>query len=99
MVDRMYKYTELTGLTEIQMRCDVELSQDGVAMLLNEVGAFVGTYMENFGRAPGLRLLNRRYGTMAKRLSGRSLRELMVEQPNRFIIGFNEKGQTLVTAL
>jgi hypothetical protein len=71
---------------------------DVLVNLLNEVNTFSVDYMQRFGVAVPLRLLNRKYGVLAKRLSGVRLCDLL-RKDDRFIVGFNQDGRTLVTAL
>jgi hypothetical protein len=69
---------------------------DSVEVFADEVHAFALEYVKMFRKAVQLRILNRRYGIRAKRLTGRTLR-VMLENDPRYAVGFNDEGVTLVT--
>lgn len=62
--------------------------------LLDEVKGYVKEYVENWSKAVSGVILNRRYGTRCKKVTGKTLFGLLKEHPDVFMLVANEAGGT-----
>lgn len=75
----------------------VELTTEQHAFL-DEVHAAVTEYIDLYGSSLELRLINRRFGTKAKKLFGVPLKKVLRES-GRFVLNTDNKFRTMVVAV